>query len=511
VRSALFRRVLLAPLALASCLAATNAASATTPRLGKPAGIRVAATTPSSFTVTVRPAARAKRYFVLASADEDDLTDAALGRASATRVQQAASHPTITVSGLGYTAAPYFYRVETRNGSQTETSQIHQTHLQPAVPSDLAAITTRIGSHGLALTWGGGDAARFTVEQATDSSMHTDLRRYTLDGDATQFTPYGLATGTTYYFRVRASNGTARSSYSPVVSANFTGAEQPLRVMTYNVLHMQFDGTKENGTTIAPWSQRLPKAVALIKSAKPDVISIQEADDWFSHDPKKLQIDPLASALSSDYTLFSCDGSGLRYPYRYRTGNYLLYRTAEFSRVGYGRKIRMSTKHTSVSTMYWACATTLQNVTSGAQFTVVATHLIHGKDVKDARRTREMDRMIAGAHLYQHHLPIIYAGDFNSFSAPGSPLLDTPEQHMRANFLSDALVAAQTRSNTQYASMNGYRRVPSQTGRIIDHIAADPGVATTGWSQLLNLHDGHFVGVIPSDHNPVVADLVVQY
>jgi exonuclease III len=82
---------------------------------------------------------------------------------------------------------------------------------------------------------------------------------------------------------------------------------------------------------------------------------------------------------------------------------------------------------------------------------------------------------------------------------------------MRANFLSDALVAAQTRSNTQYASMNGYRRVPSQTGRIIDHIAADPGVATTGWSQLLNLHDGHFVGVIPSDHNPVVADLVVQY
>jgi hypothetical protein len=33
----------------------------------------------------------------------------------------------------------------------------------------------------------------------------------------------------------------------------------------------------------------------------------------------------------------------------------------------------------------------------------------------------------------------------------------------------------------------------------------------TSWSQLLNLSHGEFTGVIPSDHNPVVANLEFPY
>jgi hypothetical protein len=36
-------------------------------------------------------------------------------------------------------------------------------------------------------------------------------------------------------------------------------------------------------------------------------------------------------------------------------------------------------------------------------------------------------------------------------------------------------------------------------------------VAVRRWEMRLNLTAGSFVGVIPSDHNPVVADVVLPY
>ena len=40
---------------------------------------------------------------------------------------------------------------------------------------------------------------------------------------------------------------------------------------------------------------------------------------------------------------------------------------------------------------------------------------------------------------------------------------------------------------------------------------APAGVAVRGWALALNLTAGKFVGAIPSDHNPVVADVVLPY
>ena len=44
----------------------------------------------------------------------------------------------------------------------------------------------------------------------------------------------------------------------------------------------------------------------------------------------------------------------------------------------------------------------------------------------------------------------------------------------------------------------------------VDHIYAEPGVGIRAWSQVLQLADGMFRGVIPSDHNPVLADLTIR-
>ena len=52
---------------------------------------------------------------------------------------------------------------------------------------------------------------------------------------------------------------------------------------------------------------------------------------------------------------------------------------------------------------------------------------------------------------------------------------------------------------------------PLASGLSIDHVFASPGIAVTAWREILQLRGGKFLGVIPSDHNPVVADLLVSY
>jgi endonuclease/exonuclease/phosphatase family metal-dependent hydrolase len=103
-------------------------------------------------------------------------------------------------------------------------------------------------------------------------------------------------------------------------------------------------------------------------------------------------------------------------------------------------------------------------------------------------------------------LPVVYAGDVNSHE--GHPL-DGPAVAMGATGTADAQLVAPHRTNVQYNSANQYRRTPPKSGLALDRIYASPGVAVGAWRQVLELSGGRLVGVIPSDHNAVVADLVV--
>ena len=413
----------------------------------------------------------------------------------AARAHEASSvAPTLTISGLKYTTATYYYRVEAKNGPRSDYTPIHEAHLAPAVPSNVQITHPTASRTGLALTWDVQKALGFRVVQATDPNMQVGRRDYTLAGNATQFTPYGLTKGTTYYFRVRATNGTSSSKYAPTVSGTFDGNELQLNVLTWNVLHMQFDGTKENGQVIAPWSKRLPVVTAMIKSADPDIMSIEEASDWYNATRHIRQIDTLAANLPG-YTLVSADGlDGKPNP---RTGNYILYRTNAFRAVG-------SPGRWTISHLNWVTHQTLIDVATGARFLFVSVHLSHGTNAVDAKRGRETATLLADAHALvraggaEAGLPVIYAGDFNSYSGPDPVNLDTPEQLFRANHVADALVAAQTRANTQYGSVNDYTQVPSHSGRIIDHVFGEAGVAMRHWRQIMNLHGRQVAG-----HDPV--------
>jgi endonuclease/exonuclease/phosphatase family metal-dependent hydrolase len=462
----------------------------------------VAAATTSSFTIAAHRAAHAHRYVVFASLKLNDIIYANLSKHRATRKTASSSKPRVTIRGLKYTTATYYYRVETKNGSRFQVSDVLTTHLAPPTPARVRVVNQPTG---LALTWGVAPATAYDIVQATDPKLQQGRATYQLAGQATAFTPYGLHPRTTYYFRVRARNGSSASKYSPVLSATFRGGEQPIRVLTYNVLHKMFDGTKEGGNTIAPWSRRMPAAAALIKSGDPDVMSINEASDYVVQN-KSRAIDTLADKLGNGYTLAHTEP--FPNPLNPRTGNYIIYKNSTLRAVGAGGYHAISNKN-------WVAYQALASRATGATFLFVSVHLSHGGNSVDSKRASETRELLSFAHQQAQtrsgELPIIFAGDFNSYSGTDPANLDSPERLMRAGHVADSLVAAQSRTNTVYGSVNNYTTVPSKSGRIIDHVFGTPGVAVHTWKQLLNLTHGHFAGVIPSDHNPVVAALSFQY
>ena len=76
--------------------------------------------------------------------------------------------------------------------------------------------------------------------------------------------------------------------------------------------------------------------------------------------------------------------------------------------------------------------------------------------------------------------------------------------------VADGFEVLQIFANRQYNSANQYYRTPPAFSDNVDHIYAEPGVGIRAWSQVLQLADGKFRGVIPSDHNPVLADLTIR-
>jgi endonuclease/exonuclease/phosphatase (EEP) superfamily protein YafD len=366
---------------------------------------------------------------------------------------------------------------------------------------------------GLAITWSPESAGGFTIEQARNRSMSHHRHVYRVNGDVTQFTPYRLHADRRYFFRVRAVNGSGTSRYSAPVSGRFRTHQTRVQMMTWNVLHHQFDGTRENGNKIAPWHKRLKVVVSMIKHSSPDIININEANDWVGR-PRHRQIDTIEAKLKGTYRLASADFTAAKY--HPQVGNYVLYRRSMFRARyqhdhGKAHFWELSNKH---FVMYQA----LQDRHSGAKFLMVSVHLSHGpNDARsDAQRKKETQRLLADVRkLKAHHpkyrkLPVIYAGDTNSFAGKNPANHDSPGDLMKRAHVTDSLMAAQSRKNTRYGSVNGYYRRPSRTGRIIDHFYGTAGVAFRTWRQVMHLKHGHWPGTIPSDHNPIMVGLSLQ-
>ena len=242
-----------------------------------------------------------------------------------------------------------------------------------------------------------------------------------------------------------------------------------------------------------------------ISNAAPDVVAIQEGAAWVNQVKGPRQIDSLKSALGGSYALARTEVPPTEH-YYHRTGDYVLYRKDGYAAVGAG-------DHWSLGYNHWAAYQLLRNRTSGAKVLFVSAHLIVPRGhANDLIRQHQTELLVSHAEAYSRahgYAPIVYAGDYNSDQFNHAP--DGPTVAMRAAGVPDAFNVAQHRSNARFNTSNQYQRRAPHYAAHMDAVFVSPGVAVRSWSQLLHVSGGRFVGVIPSDHNPVVVTLDYPY
>lgn len=131
---------------------------------------------------------------------------------------------TMTVSNTGAVAAGNYTITITATGSVTKTIDV-ELSVQSAAPATptltVPANNATNQPTSVNLTWNAAaNAATYTVETATDAGFTANLTTNSVTG--TTYNATGLATGTQYFWRVKAVNGCGESSYSSVF--NFTTA-----------------------------------------------------------------------------------------------------------------------------------------------------------------------------------------------------------------------------------------------------------------------------------------------
>jgi hypothetical protein len=116
----------------------------------------------------------------------------------------------------------YYYRIRSTNagGSSAYTSESSATTSSsgPTAPTGLSA--TAVSSSGINLSWtdASGDETGFQVERSTTSGSGFTLITTTA-ANATSYSDASLTANTTYYYRIRATNGTGSSAYTAEASA----------------------------------------------------------------------------------------------------------------------------------------------------------------------------------------------------------------------------------------------------------------------------------------------------
>jgi hypothetical protein len=464
-------------------------------------GAQTVSVTSSSITVAPKSAWSPGSYRIIASTIKSALKRKALKNAkrSAATTQQV-----VTLGGLSYTTKPYYYRVRAVSGGKTRYSAIRTVYLRPPTPT-LRVVGS--STTGLALVWSGPTATRYVVIQAEDPTMSEGRRAVSLDSRQRQYTPLGLVPGTQYWFAVQAYNGGVASLRSKAVAAVAPAAGVTVRAMTYNIMRIQKDGTQSNGERIAPWKQRKPVAVSLIRRVDPDVLAIQEGSDWATGSKGPRQVDDLRASLgSSTYALARTEVPPTESAY-FRTGRYILYKSSVFRAVGDGG-------HWVLGPGHFAAYQILEHLETRARVLAVSVHLESGNDsyAADVRRQAQARLLLSKvqAYLAGRPMPVFYLGDFNSHEKKPHAL-DGPGVVMRAAHIADADEVAPVTVNRTLNSANKYRRVAPRASAHVDHIYAPPGVGVRRFEIVANLTSGKFTGTIASDHNPVTADLVLPY
>jgi endonuclease/exonuclease/phosphatase family metal-dependent hydrolase len=432
--------------------------------------------TASTLHVTWKAAAHAREYEICLTG----------GQTSTRCLQTARSRETTArFTGLAPTAGgDYFYRVRAINGTVSSTSAQQRADLPVGAIATAAAVNG--GSGVLDATWEPAtNAETYELQVATAASMTNGLRTFTVAGPTAGPT---LPIGTTYYYRVRGTNGVQKGRWTPVGSVRLPSLNTSIQVLTYNLCGQDKCVTRSN--TMKKWSTRKDLAGKIALASGAGIIATQESHDKDTRFGRELP----GYALAAYYSAKS-----------------LFYDKAKYESLRSGT-ITLSSKEKKYAV--WA---ELRDRTTRTSFIVVDAHLqpYKGRTKDDMRATQTKILLSKVASANREKLPVVYAGDFNSNKSNAdrdrySGGYDAPRRVFAAAGVTDTYDTAARRAHADYNSANQAINPPLRHSDHVDHVYVGPGVTASDWRILVAMDGKRYATPFASDHNPLRATLTIR-
>jgi len=310
-----------------------------------------------------------------------------------------------------------------------------------------------------------------------------------------------------------------------------------VRVASYNISNLAFDPQATGDHAV--WKKRRPVIRRQILKQDLDVVGLQEANQSSNYTSSvtygvnqymdlKKAINGQGGhyALTNEYAyncLKSTSSKNCTYVNRGASQDTrILYNTDTVKMVSQGSYL-YETQTAGKNPRYLAWAV-FQLKSNGQQFLFTDTHL---DPSSIATRKAQWSELITKTNQLKQSMPVIAVGDYNTskyddYAATYLPKMksagygDVLNQEYATNPVRKP--RAETTTNAWINSFNGFRRNVAvysystrrdKTGNGIDWVFASNDLPVKNWSVLIPMHRSTLkaTGVIPSDHNLVVATL----
>ncbi len=451
-----------------------------------PTDVQVRATT-TTVTFSWPAVARATSYYVCLW--RDGSTGACHERSEST------SSLSVTVTGLPPTSGndyAYVLRAVNSAGSTDSRRAVLNLPVGNIATFTLGESTTTT----IDLTWtAAANAERYRVQIAPVEDLRTNLKTQFTTGTRTTVT--GLTPATRYWVRVRGENGTVLGRYTAKQHRVLESDPFDVSVMTYNLCGQ--DKCRDS-SGIQTWSKRKALAGSIVRGSGADIVSTQESGD--------------------KDTNFITELPGFKRA-AYKSAKSLFYRSSRFTMTRTG-SITLDSQRKRYAV--WA---QLRDRTTLTSYFVVDPHLepFKGKARDDIRAIQMRVLLKSVDTLNSAHLPVVFAGDFNSNKNNATYSGGYDAVHIAFDKAGipdsyDIAIAAGRDPKplaiySQWNSANqGRVQPPAMNSDHVDHIYLDPRITVREWRTMPRFRrdsDGDLMYRTPfaSDHNPVRALLTI--